>query len=118
MNAFKLLRHNLPSMLIALLGMASLVRADDEPGLTLAPRLGLPFQDNAVLQQKMPVPVWGTSLPGAKVSVTFGDQTKTALVDGEGRWRVVLDPMTAKPLASVNAVPEGTGTRPGRSDLA
>lgn len=89
----------------------SLVQADDPPEVTLAPRCGLPFQNGAVLQQKMPVPVWGTSLPGAKVTVTFIDQTKTTDADEHGRWRVVLDPMTAKPLASVHDVPEGKTMR-------
>ncbi len=85
----------------------SLVQANDPPERALAPQCGLPFQDNAVLQQQMPVPVWGTSLPGAKVTVTFIEQTKTTDADAQGRWRVVLDPLTAQPLASVNAVPEG-----------
>lgn len=50
--------------------------ADDPAVLKLEPKCGLPFQDSAVLQQKMPVPVRGTSLPGAKVTVRFGEQKK------------------------------------------
>lgn len=99
-----------PLLMMILTGLtvlSSFVHAQDAPALTLAPQLGLPFQDNAVLQQKMPVPVWGTSLPGAEVTVTFGDQTKTANADAQGKWRVVLDPMIAKPLKSVREVPEG-----------
>ena len=69
--------------------------------------LGAPFGDHAVLQQKIPLPVWGTALPGAKVTLAFDTQVKTAVADAEGRWRVVLDPMTAVTLASVNEVPEG-----------
>jgi hypothetical protein len=38
--------------------------------------LGAPFADNAILQQGMAVPVWGTSLPGAKITVTFGAQAR------------------------------------------
>ena len=75
--------------------------------LELAPRLGLPFQDNAVLQQKIPLPVWGTSLPGASVTVAFGGQSKTATADVDGRWKVVLEPMNAVTLKSVNDAPEG-----------
>jgi hypothetical protein len=36
--------------------------------------LGTPFADNAILQRDMPVPVWGWSKPGDKITVllTFG----------------------------------------------
>lgn len=30
--------------------------------LELAPRMGYPFNDNAVFQQQMPIPVWGWTL--------------------------------------------------------
>ncbi len=33
--------------------------------------LAAPFGDHAVLQQKTPLPVWGTALPGAKVTLAF-----------------------------------------------
>jgi sialate O-acetylesterase len=69
--------------------------------------LGAPFGDHAVLQQKIPLPVWGTAMPGANVTVAFDAQVKTTMADAEGRWRVVLDPMTAVTLASVNEVPVG-----------
>lgn len=73
----------------------------------LEPRLGLPFQDNMVLQQEIHLPVWGLSLPGAKVTVAFENQTETVESDAEGQWRVVLDPMTAVRLSSVNEAPAG-----------
>ena len=74
---------------------------------TLLVQCGLPFQDNAVLQQKIPLPVWGTSLPGAGVKVVFGSQTKTAVAGEDGKWHVVLDPLHASKLKSVNDSPEG-----------
>jgi len=77
------------------------------PVRTLAPICGIPFQDNMVLQQKIPLPVWGTTLPGAKVSLTFDQQVKTGVADETGRWRVVLEPMTAVKLASVHDAPAG-----------
>jgi len=79
----------------------------DETRATLKGQLGAPFRDHAVLQQKMKVPVWGQSLPGAAVTVTFDGQTKITQTDGEGKWRVRLDPMTAVPMESVHAAPEG-----------
>ncbi len=107
------------SITLAILILSPLVQAEQPPAPTskptsaptLSPRCAFPFQDNAVLQQKIPVPVWGTSLPGAKVTVTFIDQKKSADADEQGKWRVVLDPMTAKPLASVNEVPQGSTMR-------
>ena len=47
--------------------------------------LGMPFTDHAVLQQKIKLPVWGTSLPGAKVTVTFDKQSKTTVAGDDGR---------------------------------
>jgi|APSaa5957512622_1039677.scaffolds.fasta_scaffold10363_3 sialate O-acetylesterase len=78
-----------------------------ETVLTLAASCAVPFRDNAVLQQQMPLPVWGTSLPGAKVTVTFDGQDKTATADKQGRWRVVLETMDAVKLKSVNDCPAG-----------
>jgi sialate O-acetylesterase len=51
------------------------------------------FQDGAVLQREKPVPVWGKTDPGGKVSVSFAGQTKTATADKIGRWMVTLDPL-------------------------
>jgi sialate O-acetylesterase len=81
------------------------VSSPPKPGLEA--QLALPFRDNAVLQQKLKLPVWGLSLPEAKVSVSFDDQSKSVRADAEGKWRVILDPMTAVPLKSVNDSPAG-----------
>jgi DUF1680 family protein len=48
-----------------------------------------------VLQRRQPVPVWGRATPGETVTVSFGDQRKTARVAADGRWSVQLDPMEA-----------------------
>ncbi|MBC8290611.1 MAG: hypothetical protein H8E37_09865, partial [Planctomycetes bacterium] len=53
------------------------------------------FRDRCVLQRDLPVPVWGHGVPGSEITVSFGDQTKTATVDQFERWRVTLDPMPA-----------------------
>jgi len=54
-----------------------------------------PFTDHAVLQQQMPVPVWGTATAGEKVTVEFGGQHQTTTAAGDGTWKVELDPMKA-----------------------
>ncbi|MGB6222930.1 sialate O-acetylesterase [Haloferula sp.] len=59
--------------------------------------LGMPavFSDGAVLQGGEGIPVWGWGEPAMKVSVTFSGQSKSTLIDSEGRWTVVLDPVAA-----------------------
>ena len=95
--------HNLTLAGICL--AANLAAADTAP--TLEPVLAVPFRDNGVLQQKIDLPVWGTSLPGATVTVSFDGKTATTTADAEGRWRVTLAPLTAQPLQSVNDTPAG-----------
>ena len=70
-------------------------------------RMGAPFGDNAVLQQKIQLPVWGTALPNANVTVAFDTQVKATVADAKGLWRVVLDPIIAVRMSSVNEAPKG-----------
>ena len=67
--------------------------------ITLAPM----FRDHAVLQRDVPLPIWGTAEPGAKVAVRLvrADESDaepcemTATVGEDGRWRVELPPHPA-----------------------
>jgi len=52
------------------------------------------FSDNAVLQQGISVPVWGTAGDGEHVTVSFQDQT-VATVAKDGKWMVRLAPLKA-----------------------
>jgi sialate O-acetylesterase len=79
----------------------------EQPPLELAPRLGRPFGNDAVFQQNMPVPVWGWTLPGADVQVTFEDQKHATKAGADGRFEVKLDAMPADKLKSVNDAPAG-----------
>ncbi|NQT88944.1 hypothetical protein HQ560_19405, partial [bacterium] len=54
-----------------------------------------PLRHGAVIQRNMPMPVWGFAVPGAKVTVTFGDQKKQCVVNEFDQWRVQLEPMPA-----------------------
>jgi hypothetical protein len=56
--------------------------------------LDAPFADNAILQRQMPVPVWGWSKPGSKMTVVFAGQTRSAAADKTGKWMVKLDPLS------------------------
>lgn len=51
------------------------------------------FNCNMVLQQGMPIPVWGWASPGEKVSVTFNNKTVTTKTGKDGKWKVTLHAM-------------------------
>jgi sialate O-acetylesterase len=51
------------------------------------------FSDNAVLQQGIPVPVWGTANPGEKVTVQFDGQSVSTTAGADGKWLVRLAPL-------------------------
>ena len=68
---------------------------------------GAPFLDNAVLQQQVPLPIWGKTEPEAKVTLVFKAQSKTVTAQKDGSWRVVLDAMPAQRLKTVNEAPVG-----------
>jgi len=57
--------------------------------------LGAPFSDSAILQRGMPVPVWGWSTPGDKITVAFAGQKKTTEAGKDGKWMTKLDPLEA-----------------------
>ena len=57
--------------------------------------LASPFTDNAVLQQGMPVPVWGKADADSTVTVEFGGQKTTSVADSKGQWKVVIQPLMA-----------------------
>ena len=100
-------------MLLAAMPMTSLAQApaaaetatatSDKPTFTL----GKPFVDNAIFQQQMEVPVWGTAKPGTKVRVTLGEHTSISATKPNGPWRVKLPAMMADKLTSVNTAPKG-----------
>lgn len=50
---------------------------------------------NMVLQQQKLVAIWGTASTGEKITVKFGKQTKKAVADTSGKWKVMLDAMQA-----------------------
>jgi len=71
-------------------------------------RLPALFSDHAVLQQGMPVPVWGWADPGEAVTVTLAGQTRAAEAAADGTWRVVFDAL--KPGQSLTLLVKGKNT--------
>ncbi|MCX5658319.1 MAG: sialate O-acetylesterase [Planctomycetota bacterium] len=53
------------------------------------------FSDHMVLQQQMPIPVWGDASPGEAVTVTLAGRTEQAVADPRGRWMVRMPPLNA-----------------------
>src|SRR5438874_2254966 len=51
------------------------------------------FGDHMVLQRGQKIPVWGTADPGEKVTVKIESQSRSALADQGGKWRVTLNPI-------------------------
>jgi sialate O-acetylesterase len=53
------------------------------------------FSDDMVLQQGLPVSVWGRSEPGASIEVQFAGKTASTTANGEGNWSISLEPLEA-----------------------
>jgi sialate O-acetylesterase len=49
------------------------------------------ISDNMILQSGMPVPIWGTALPGEKIRIQFRDKTFTTTAGADSNWLVKLD---------------------------
>lgn len=67
--------------------LASGLRADVQTPVT--------FADNMLLQRGKPIPVHGKAAPAESVTVEFAGQRKEARADATGKWRVVLDSLSA-----------------------
>ena len=53
------------------------------------------INSSMVLQRGQAIPIWGKADPGESVTVKFGNQTKTASADAEGKWIIRLGAMHA-----------------------
>jgi len=84
--------------------------------------MGSPFQNNAVLQRGMKLPVWGWSNAGAKITVEFAGQKRTTTAGKDGspssskgyavaRWIVELDPLKASSVAQLMSVTSSAGNK-------
>ena len=73
-----------------LLGLVTLACA-----LDAAVKLPAVISDHMVLQQGMPVRIWGTADPGESVKVDFQGQSVTVRAAENGKWTVWLKPLVA-----------------------
>ena len=51
------------------------------------------ISDHMVLQRGVAAPIWGMAAPGEQVRVEFRGQTKSAVADARGAWRINFDPL-------------------------
>ena len=90
------------------LGLAQMPETDKvSGGPTLETQCPDVIGDHAIFQQGVPIPIWGESLPGAKVAVRFDGQSKTTVAGADGSWRMALDSIKADKLVSLREAPEG-----------
>jgi sialate O-acetylesterase len=84
------------SGLSSFLGLVGLASVTGPVGAAHAAVLPHPlFVDHAVLQQGMPVPVWGTAEPREVVTVEIAGQKASTTTGDDGKWLVRLAPMKA-----------------------
>jgi sialate O-acetylesterase len=76
---------------LALLAALAMVSASARADVRL-PKI---FGEHMVLQQQLPIQVWGWADAGEKVTVTLGDRSATATACEKGKWSVKLDPVNA-----------------------
>jgi len=76
----------MPAIALLLLFCFSSVFADVRPN-------GM-FNNHAVLQRGIKIPVWGTASAGEKVTVSMNGQTVSTVAEN-GQWEVSLQPMNA-----------------------
>ncbi|MCX7394061.1 MAG: sialate O-acetylesterase [Planctomycetales bacterium] len=72
---------------VGLLGVCSLSHAD-----VALPKI---IASHMVLQQKIPLPIWGTADAGEDVTVSLGDNKASTKAGVDGKWSVKLKEMTA-----------------------
>lgn len=58
-------------------------------------RLPKIFGTHMVLQQQLPIKVWGWADPGERVEVSLAGQRRATTADAAGRWMVVLEALPA-----------------------
>ena len=75
------------------------------------------FTNGMVLQQGIPVPVWGSASSGSTVTVRFAGQQVLGTVDADGRWMVRLAPLTANATPAVMEVISSDGSKITLTDI-
>lgn len=69
---------------------------DQQPSSPSLPPIRLPrvFGDHMVLQRDRPLPIWGHSMPGESIHVSFASSQIETQADLHGNWRLTLPPQS------------------------
>src|ERR1041385_979928 len=102
----------IPTAALAALLLFSFIGDSRSEAAASRPLLHPLFCDHAVLQRAAAVPVWGWTQPGARVTVSFAGQTRTAVADAGGKWMVRLKPMPASAEPRTLRVSSSAGPEP------
>jgi lysophospholipase L1-like esterase len=78
---------------VTIIAMSVLALLAVEAGAEL--RLGAVFTDHMVQQRGMRVAIYGSDTPGQVVEVDFAGRSAAGVTDVAGKWRVLLEPMSA-----------------------
>jgi sialate O-acetylesterase len=72
-------------------------------------RLPAIFSDDMVLQNGMPVPIWGWAASSERVTVKFAGQEKTATAGADGKWMLKLDALKSSDTPAEMTVTDAAG---------
>ena len=75
------------------------------------------FTNGMVLQQGIPVPIWGSASSGSTITVCFAGQQVSVTADADGRWLVRLAPLTANAAPAVLEVISSDGSKITLTDI-
>src|SRR6478609_2956340 len=53
------------------------------------------FSDNMVLQRDKPIHIWGTGIPGKKISASLAKEEKTVTIGADSTWEIYLSKQKA-----------------------
>jgi len=114
----KIAKRQFVAVCIAL-GITAAAFAAEPQANAPAIAIGSPFCDHAVLQREMPVPVWGWSKQGTKITVEFSPQPgsgqagqKVTTEAGQnGKWVVKLDPLKASDKPAEMVISDSAGNK-------
>jgi sialate O-acetylesterase len=96
---------------IGLVAMIVALQTQDVSALAATAKIslemGMPFSDEAVLQQQVMAPVWGWTAPMAEVTVRFAGQEIKATADEKGKWLAALQSLKADEVTDLAVAPAG-----------
>ena len=79
-----------PSAIVLIIGCFAL--CDNAKADVKLPKV---IGSHMVLQQKMPLPIWGTADPDEEVTVSIGNNTASTKAGADGKWSVKLKELAA-----------------------